>query len=192
MSSKSKKGLTHVEELAEESDHQVRRFVKGLWIVGILVAFLLFLYGLVPFGEEGDLWYMFLIFCLGLLLFTVIMGYLVLRQDLGDSSRDRWLRLVASMIALIASLIFFALSYRLLANSSPGEFSGLTTFVDAIYFTLATTLTVGFGDVYAAGQIARIMVICQMLFTVVVLAATGRSIVGIFQVQARKRRTSNT
>lgn len=38
---------------------------------------------------------------------------------------------------------------------------------DALYFTLATLATVGYGDVHAVGQAARIAVTGQILFNLV-------------------------
>ena len=49
---------------------------------------------------------------------------------------------------------------------------------------LAGLATVGFGDIHAKGQLARLLVIAQMLFNVVVLAAAFRVLAGA----ARARR----
>ena len=73
----------------------------------------------------------------------------------------------------------FALGYFLLELARPEQIVGLTTRTDALYFTLSTLTTVGFGDVYADGQIARALVSVQMVFDVVFVAAgvallTGR------------------
>lgn len=55
------------------------------------------------------------------------------------------------------------------------QFVGLATKTDALYYFALTTLTmVGFGDVHAAGQLARALVIVQLLFNVVVLASAAR------------------
>ncbi|MFZ1361567.1 MAG: ion channel [Candidatus Nanopelagicales bacterium] len=188
MSSENKKKQAETAADTAANDLEVRRSVHRMWALGGIVALLLFLYAMVPYGDQGVVWHVYVTFCFGLILFSVILTYLVLRQSVGESPKDRWLRLIASLVALVASIIFFSLSYALLANSAPSEFVGMSTFVDALYFTIATTLTVGFGDVYASGQGARIMVICQMIFTVIVIAATGRSIVGIFQIQTRKKK----
>ena len=49
---------------------------------------------------------------------------------------------------------------------------------------LAGLATVGFGDIHAKGQLARLLVIAQILFNVVVLAAAFRVLAGA----ARARR----
>lgn len=68
----------------------------------------------------------------------------------------------------------FALADFTVATLHDGQFVGLETRTDALYFTLATLLTVGFGDVHAAGQLARVLVSIQMVFNVLVLATAGQ------------------
>ena len=48
---------------------------------------------------------------------------------------------------------------------------------DALYFTMTTLLTIGYGDIHATGQFARALVLVQMVFNVVILA-TGASTIG--------------
>jgi hypothetical protein len=88
-------------------------------------------------------------------------------------------------VALVAGAIAFALADYVLAISSPHQWDGLTTRTDALYFALSTLFTVGFGDIHAAGQGARVLVICQMVFNIAVLA-TGASLL-INQATARAR-----
>lgn len=175
----------------EETYIEVHKSIRA-WIgVGIFITILLVFYAMVPYENDGIPAHVAIVFCVGLVLFTLLLGYLVVRNNIGNSSQDRWLRLIVTIAGLIGCLVFFALSYRQLANSVPSEFVGLSTMIDSVYFTVATSLTVGFGDVYASGQLARLMVIFQMVFTVIVLAAAGRSIAGILQLQADQRKQHN-
>ncbi|MEU8262468.1 potassium channel family protein [Micromonospora sp. NPDC048999] len=84
--------------------------------------------------------------------------------------------LIHLAVALVAGLLAFALGDYVLATNRAGEFVGLRTRVDALYFALSTITTVGYGDVHAQGQVARIVVCGQMLFSIGVIA-TGASIV---------------
>jgi voltage-gated potassium channel len=88
-------------------------------------------------------------------------------------------------VALVAGAIAFALADYVLVVSHPDEFVGLVTRTDALYFALSTLFTVGFGDIHAAGQGARVLVIFQMVFNIVVLA-TGASLLAN-QATARLR-----
>jgi voltage-gated potassium channel len=54
---------------------------------------------------------------------------------------------------------------------SPGQFTGLASKLDAVYFAMATLTTVGFGDIHADGAQARAFVTVQMAYNVVILSA---------------------
>jgi hypothetical protein len=56
-----------------------------------------------------------------------------------------------------------------IARTGSSEFVGLETKTDALYFALTTLATVGFGDVHAEGQVARLLLIAQIIFNIVVL-----------------------
>ncbi|SBT38940.1 potassium channel family protein [Micromonospora narathiwatensis] len=84
--------------------------------------------------------------------------------------------LIRLAVALVAGVLAFALGDYVIATNRAGEFVGLQTRVDALYFALSTITTVGYGDVHAQGQIARVVVCGQMLFSIGVIA-TGASIV---------------
>jgi voltage-gated potassium channel len=122
------------------------------------------------------------------LLGVVAAAWLTIRQlgrQLGATGEDEP-PLVGLAIALVASLVAFALADYVLAISKPGEFVGLQTRTDAIYFALATLLTVGYGDVHAQSQAARLLVSAQMVINIAVLA-TGASLL-VNQATARIRR----
>ncbi|MCW3818415.1 potassium channel family protein [Micromonospora sp. DR5-3] len=80
------------------------------------------------------------------------------------------------VVGLVAGLLVFALADYIIAANAPRQFSGLSTRVDALYFALTTLTTIGYGDVHAQGQVARVVVCVQMLFSIGVIA-TGASIV---------------
>ena len=46
----------------------------------------------------------------------------------------------------------------------------METKTDALYFTMSTLATVGFGDVHATGQLARLLVTIQIAFNLVFVA----------------------
>ncbi|MFF5234781.1 potassium channel family protein [Dactylosporangium sp. NPDC000521] len=71
---------------------------------------------------------------------------------------------------LVVTVLAFSLVYVLLANHQ-GQFTGLATRTDALYFTLSTLATVGYGDVHPVGQAARIAVIVQIVFNLVYVGA---------------------
>jgi hypothetical protein len=93
------------------------------------------------------------------------------------------------MILLLSSLslVVFAGSYD--ALSRDGQFSGLNTRLDALYFTVITLATVGFGDVVPVGQGARVVVMLQIVYSLVFLTTgattAARRLRGILELRAR-------
>ncbi|GAA3258459.1 potassium channel family protein [Dactylosporangium siamense] len=91
-------------------------------------------------------------------------------------------RLETLLNLVIVTVFTFSLVYALLAQHE-GQFAGLDTRTDALYFTLSTLATVGFGDVHAIGQAARIAVSGQIVFNLVYVAAA----VAVFTGGVRRR-----
>lgn len=78
------------------------------------------------------------------------------------------------LLTIVVGVTTFAVADLVAARADPGQFVGMATKTDALYFALTTLTTVGFGDVHAEGQLARLLVIIQLLFNVVVLTAAFR------------------
>ncbi|MGW2486383.1 potassium channel family protein [Streptomyces sp. NPDC001606] len=123
-------------------------------------------------------------------LFIVVLGAiasLILRQ-IGDILRDRpdvHPALVIPVLMCLAILVF-AGTYFVLARH-PGEVSGLHTRLDALYFTLVTVATIGYGDITPQGQTARLVAILQILYTFVFLTAAAASLSRRVQAKAAAR-----
>ena len=92
--------------------------------------------------------------------------------------------LVASVMAVI---VVFSLAYYVLEEQDPSQIDGLHTRIDALYFTVSTLATVGFGDVHAAGQGARVMVLLQMFFNVVFITTAATLLSGRIKAVAEQR-----
>ena len=91
---------------------------------------------------------------------------------------QRKVRFEALATSLYLVVITFALIYDVMAKT-PGAFAGLSNRVDGLYMTVATLTTVGFGDVHATGQTARIMVTLQMGFDLFFVATFAGLVSGI-------------
>ncbi len=83
-------------------------------------------------------------------------------------------------------VLLFATAYYLMSRSSQGSFPHLATRTDALYFTVTTISTVGYGDITPASQIARVVVTVQMILDLLVLGLGIRVIFGAVQ-QGRQR-----
>ncbi len=129
-------------------------------------AVMTLVYFLVPLPRPREVapWLVISAFSLGLVGISVLITWRVIayRQRAATGTA----RLRGLVVALCAGVLYFALAYSALARSDPQQFVDLTTRVDALYFSVAVLTTVGFGDVHAAGQMARAAVTVQMIFDV--------------------------
>jgi hypothetical protein len=75
-------------------------------------------------------------------------------------------------------LVLFASTYFLMERDSAANFSQPLTRTDALYFTVTVFTTVGFGDITAKSQPARVVVMVQMLVNLVLLGAGARILLG--------------
>jgi voltage-gated potassium channel len=140
-------------------------------------------YFVVPVGIEDDnLVARALVGTLTLLLLTATVVWQVV-VHVEDETRQ----VDGLLLALVVAVLAFALAFYRLAASDPGQIPGLVTRVDALYFTMSTLLTIGYGDVHAAGQTARVLVLVSMLFNVVVVATAVTTLTGRLRQHAELR-----
>lgn len=99
------------------------------------------------------------------------------------SPRVRGVEALAVTVPLY--ILIFAATYYGAATIDPTSFNveDLSR-MDSLYFTVTTFVSVGFGDIYAASQDARLLVTVQMTLNLLVLGAGIRVFVGA----ARRRR----
>ncbi|MFI1364077.1 potassium channel family protein [Streptomyces griseochromogenes] len=73
------------------------------------------------------------------------------------------LRAVEALVATLALfLMLFSCAYYILDSTTTGSFNEPLTRTDALYFTLSTFSTVGYGDIVARSQAARLVTMIQM------------------------------
>ena len=75
-------------------------------------------------------------------------------------------------------VLLFAATYVVMATMSASNFGGHLTHTDGLYFTVTVLSTVGFGDITAKTEAARLVVTGQMIADLVILAVAVKVIVG--------------
>jgi hypothetical protein len=78
-------------------------------------------------------------------------------------------------------LLLFAATYVVLATISASSFSQPLSRTDAIYFTVTVFATVGFGDITAKTEVARLVVTGQMIADLIALGLGVRVLLSAVQ-----------
>ena len=85
-------------------------------------------------------------------------------------------------------LLLFASTYFLMERASAANFTQPLTRTDALYFSVTVFTTVGFGDISAKSETARVVLIVQMLADLALLGAGARVLLGAVN-RGRQRRS---
>ena len=148
----------------------------------LVAAAVITLYYLLPAGAVLPVGWWIAFFVSGLVLVAVLIVLLIARMlAAGTEARIRGIFTV-----LCVAVIFFAEADYLLARL-PGQFSGLYTRTDSLYFTISTLATVGFGDIHPSGQLARAAVTLQIVFNLVFLASAVTALLAPIRARAARR-----
>lgn len=115
---------------------------------------------------------------------TLVLGLQTLAVARSPYPRLRAVEAVAISFPLLICL--FASTYYAMGRANPASFNEVLTRTDALYFTVTVFATVGFGDVVASSQAARIAVTVQMLGDLLLIGVIARVLLGT----ARQRRAA--
>ena len=146
-------------------------WARPIWtFFGLLVAYYTF-----PVQWTGSAPLVLVLSLLGTVGGLAVVGTVMVRElghvRSGTAGRGpRVLSMLLILLVMAASLTFF-----LLNQIRPEQVTGLETRTDALYFTLSTMTTVGYGDVHAEGQLARALVCVLIVFNIVVVASLVRA-----------------
>src|SRR6478735_3539106 len=120
-----------------------------------------------------------------------LLGFMVVwevRQQLIDQSRN----IDRLALAMAVAVMGFALGFYVMAERDPTQIAGLDTRLDSLYFTMTTLLTIGYGDIHAVGQLARGVVLVQMVFNVAILATASTTLTHQIRARAERRQDLDT
>ncbi|MFR9728517.1 ion channel [Saccharopolyspora sp. MS10] len=129
-------------------------------------------YFLLPFDvfDLTNTWGFTTSFVLGLSAVAVLIVRQVRRFRTGGVA------LTGVLLALYLAVLFFAAVYFGLNEHWPGSVASLRTKVDALYFALSITSTVGFGDAHAVSQPARVLVAVHLVFNLAFVGAAVQAV----------------
>ena len=167
---------------------QRRRLIIGAVLRGLVVTTaLVVLYYLLPLDRPLDTSTAVRL-VIGLLVFT---GLTVWQVRTVAGARYPGLRAAEALgFILPLYLLIFASTYFLMQRASAANFTQPLTRTDALYFSVTVFTTVGFGDITAKSETARVVLIIQMLADLALLGAGARVLLGAVQ-RGRHRRSGD-
>ena len=113
----------------------------------------------------------------GLLALTAVVAHQVRAIIRHRHSGIRAIEALAITVPVF--LLLFAATYFMMEQSNPDNFNvDSFTRTDSLYFTVTVFATVGFGDITATSQVARVAVIAQMILDLLVLGLVVKVFVG--------------
>jgi hypothetical protein len=129
-----------------------------------------FAYALLPL--RGERWWIGA--AAGLAAVIGIMPITLRRLHAVRQAEKPVLAALEAVTLLVAMLLFGFAAIYFAIGVDQGQFDGLESRLDALYFTVVTLSTVGFGDITATGQVARAIVILNILANLIFLGIVVR------------------
>jgi Ion channel len=156
--------------------------IRALASAAILVT----LYYLVPMDKVSDTGTV-VVLVVGLILVAGIVTWQIHAIVNADYPGIQGIEAFAISVPLF--LLLFAASYYVVEHTSPASFNEPLTRTDALYFTVTTFSTTGFGDIAAKSQGARLLVTFQMVTDLVVIGFGVKILFGAVQDGRRRQGT---
>ena len=101
-------------------------------------------------------------------------------QEVFREAAARWTLLAYFALSSLFILIFAA-AYYVTSNINPADYSEPLTRIDALYFSVTIFATVGFGDISARSDEARMLVTGQMISDLVLIGFIAKILLGVVQ-----------
>jgi hypothetical protein len=156
---------------------------SAIRILGSTVVLVL-LYALLP-AASGSSAKTLIELTIGLAVFLGVLAWQVLSILDAEHPEVRAVETLALAVPLL--IILFAFTYLSLAHAHASNFSEPLDHVGAVYFTVTVISTVGFGDIVAKTDVARIIVIVQILLDLGLLVGIARTVVIAARMGVRRR-----
>jgi hypothetical protein len=126
--------------------------------------------------NRSSTWVAVTMLVIGLALFIGLVAFQVRSIVRSRFPALRAIEALATSVPLF--LLLFASVYVVLSTISASNFTEPLTHTDALYFTVTVFSTVGFGDITAKSEAARLVVTSQMIADLLIIGLGLRVIVG--------------
>jgi voltage-gated potassium channel len=158
----------------------VQALLRALASSAVLVT----VYYLLPL-DHSSRWFAITMLVIGLVLLTGLIIVQVRSIAASPYPRLRAVEALGTSVPLF--LLLFASAYVVTAAIAAGSFSQPMTRTNALYFTVTVFATVGFGDITAKTEAARLLVTGQMILDLIILGIGAKVIVGAIGLRRQQR-----
>ena len=117
--------------------------------------------------------------------FFAIVGWQAWKITRSNHPVVRGVEALALLIPLYVFL--FATAYFLMSHANGSSFGSPLSRVDAMYYSATVFTTVGFGDITAKSEAARVVVTIQMMLDLVIIGLVARLVVNAVKVGQRRQ-----
>jgi voltage-gated potassium channel len=172
----------------QQAQPQVGMIVRGLLRALATTVALVALYYLLPL-DHSTRWLAITMLVIGLVALIGLIAFQVRTIIVSPFPGLRAVEALATSIPLF--LLLFASTYVVMGAIAANSFNQPMTRTDALYFTVTVFATVGFGDITAKTETARLLVTGQMIVDLIILGIGARVILGAVQ-RGRQRQPHDT
>lgn len=162
-----------------ESAADRRALLVGLVRAALITTAILFAYGVLPLDGLSDLGALIAL-PVALVAFVVLVIFQV--RGITRAERPGVMAIEALATSVPVLMVIFSATYFVMATKTPEWFTEPLTRLDAMYFTITVFATVGFGDISAVSQPARLAVTVQMVVDLLVIGIGLRVFLGAVRV----------
>jgi voltage-gated potassium channel len=163
----------------------LRAFLRALATATVMVV----LYYVLPLGGRSTAGTLTLLI-LGLAILAGILVWQV--REIISAEFPRMRAIQALFVAAPFYVLTFAATYFLIAGSAPTNFTEPLSRTDALYFAVTVLSTVGFGDITAKSEVARVVVTAQMVVNLILLGFGLKTLLGAAQVGLQRQAGANS
>jgi voltage-gated potassium channel len=152
-----------------------RRVLGSVLRVVVVTGTLLVVYATAPFDQRPDRSIAAQLF-VALLVLVAVMGLQIRSVTRSPYPTLRGVETVAVSVPLL--VLSFAATYVTLAQADHASFTESLSRVDGVYFAVTVLATVGFGDIAATSETARVLVTLQMIVDLILVGLIAKVLVG--------------
>jgi voltage-gated potassium channel len=111
-------------------------------------------------------------------LFALVLVLVWLIRSVARSPHPVLRGVEALVVSVPLLVLTFAATYVVVDHNSPGSFTEAMSRLDAAYFSVTVLATVGFGDIAPVTDVARSLVMSQMLVDLAFVGLVAKVLVG--------------